>query len=353
MILNTTKFILNYCHYHFKYRNYIIKKLNNFQKLKNLISLLSLLIIYFSYHYLFSLDNIHIAMSLNNNYTYPLMVSISSILINSNKNTFIHFHILIGNDVERINKHKILSLKNLNKNSFFNFYNVRNQFKGWKHGKQKLTVASFYRMILGKLIKNINKIIYLDGDTLTYNDLNEMYNLNISNLYFKGIHEIVKKNFEIGMDKSKYICAGVMLMNLELIRTDDVFSKFKDYYCKYYNKGIYYGDQHIINDLFKDKIGFLPPKYGMWFIDKNDIENYKKLNPIIYTEKELEESINKPVIRHIWGKTKEGFLIDKPWLINKYYKIKEDWNFYAKKTGYYSSICIFFKNACINIDKKK
>ena len=53
-----------------------------------------------------------------------------------------------------------------------------------------------------------------------------MYNLNISNLYFKGIHEIVKNNFEIGMDKSRYICAGVMLMNLELIRTDDVFSKF-------------------------------------------------------------------------------------------------------------------------------
>ena len=38
-------------------------------------------------------SHIHIAMSLNNNYTYPIMVSITSILLNSNKNTFIQFHI--------------------------------------------------------------------------------------------------------------------------------------------------------------------------------------------------------------------------------------------------------------------
>ena len=175
---------------------------------------------------------------------------------------------------------------------FFKFYNVRNRFKGWKHGKERLTVASFYRIISGNLIKNVKKIIYLDGDTLTYNDLNEMYNLNITNIYFKGIREIVDDNYEIGINKTKYICAGVMLMNLELIRAENVFSKFRDYYYKYYKKGIFYGDQHIINYLFKDKIGFLPPKFGMWFIDSKDIENYKKLNPIIYSEKELIESIN-------------------------------------------------------------
>lgn len=152
------------------------------------------------------------------------------------------------------------------------------------------------------------------------------------------------------MNKSKYICAGVMLMNLKLLRNEDAFTKFKNYYYKYYNKGRYYGDQHIINDLFRDKIGFLPPKFGMWFIDSQNIEKYKKLNPIIYSEKELLESINNPVIRHIWGRTKEGFLHDKPWLAKGFYKIKSEWNYYAKKTGYYSSICNLFQNACININ---
>ena len=308
-------------------------------KIKNFNYKKHFLIICFIYFYFFYLQLNHI----HNEYTYPLMVSITSILLNSNKTTFIHFHILIGNDVEKNNIDKISSLKKLNINCNFNFYNVGDTFKGWRHGKPKLTVASFYRMISGNLIKKIDKVIYRDGDTIIYSDLNDMFNLNIRNLYFKGIREIVIDNYEVGMNKSKYICAGVMLMNLKLIRNEDAFSKFKNYYYKYYNKGRYYGDQHIINDLFRDKIGYLPPKFGMWFIDSKDIENYKKLNPIIYSEKELLESINNPVIRHIWGKTKEGFLYDKPWLTKRFYKIKSEWN-------YYSSICKHFRNACININ---
>lgn len=295
------------------------------------------------------LNGIHIAMSLNNNYIFPIMVSITSILLNSRKTTSLYFHILIGKDVEIKNKRRIVSLTKLKNNSYFTFYDVGKNFIGWKHGKKKLTVASFYRMIAAELIRNVSKIIYLDGDTLIYDDLNEMYNLNISNLYFKGIREIVDNNLEIGMDKNKYICAGVLLMNLELMRIENAFSKFRDYYLKFKNKGIYFGDQHIINDLFKDKIGFLPPKFGIWFIDDKDIENYQKLNPIIYSQNELIESINRPVIRHIWGSTKEGYLPDKPWLINNYYKIKEEWNYYAKKTAYYTLICKFYRKACINI----
>ena len=280
-----------------------------------------------------------------------LKLSITSILINSKNTTFIHFHFLIGNDIISDNINKIISLSKLNSNSKFKFHKIGNSFKGWIHGKKKLTVASFYRSILGEILKNVNKIIYLDGDTLIYNDLTEMYQLNMNNLYFRGIHEIVDVDLEKDLDKSKYICAGVMLMNLKLIREDHVFYTFKKYYKKYYNKGIYYGDQHIINDLFKDKIGFLPPKFGMWFINEKDILNYKKLNPLIYTEQEIKESISKPVIRHIWGNTSDGFLYEKPWYLNQSFKIKEEWNYYAEKTGYYFEICKIYQYACNNIHK--
>ena len=292
-------------------------------------------------------SHIHIAMSLNNNYTYPIMVSITSILLNSNKNTFIQFHILIGNDVEIQNKNKILSLKNINNNTNFSFYNVGNNFNGWIHGKKKLTVASFYRSILAELIKNVDKIIYLDGDTLTYGDISEMYQLNMDNIYFRGIRQIIPEGYETEIDRSRFICAGVMLMNLKLMREDHLFDIFKNYYFKFYNKKIYYGDQHIINALFREKIHFLPPKFGIWFMTKKDIKEYKLLKPLIYTTNELRKANNKPIIRHLWGITKEGlYLFDKPWLSNKTLEIKKDWQFYAKKTGYYYSICNFFKNAC-------
>jgi lipopolysaccharide biosynthesis glycosyltransferase len=90
-------------------------------------------------------------------------------------------------------------------------------------------VPSFYRSILGEIIYDTNKIIYLDGDTLTYKDLTDMYNINMDNLYFRGIRE-VPAPYEKYIDKSKYICAGVMLINIELIRKERVFNKFKNYY---------------------------------------------------------------------------------------------------------------------------
>ena len=68
---------------------------------------------------------------------------------------------------------------------------------------------------------------------------------------------------------------------------------------------------------------------------------------IIYTTQELRKANNKPIIRHLWGTTKEGlYLTDKPWLFNQDCKIKKEWEYYARKTGYYDSICKFFKKAC-------
>jgi lipopolysaccharide biosynthesis glycosyltransferase len=148
-------------------------------------------------------------------------------------------------------------------------------------------------------------------------------------------------------DKSEYICDGVMVMNLKLLREAHMFDTFKKYYLKFFNKKIYYGDQHCINALFRDKIGFLPPKYGTWFMSKNMIKNYQSLKPLIYTQEELIEANNKPIIRHLWGITKEGLVLSsKPWLFKKNCTIKKEWQYYAKKSGYYSSICKTFKSAC-------
>jgi lipopolysaccharide biosynthesis glycosyltransferase len=208
------------------------KKLNKFKNIKYAVIIIVFSVLFFIRNKKFhgNLNNIHIAMSLNDNYTYPIMVSITSILLNSNKNTYIEFHLLIGKDVKAKNKKKITSLKRLNHNIKFSFHHVGNFFNGWIHGKKKLTVASFYRSIVAELIKNIDKIIYLDGDTLTYGDLSEMYQLNMDNFYFRGVREILPRGVEAKIDRSRFICAGVMLMNLKLMRKDNIFNTFKKYY---------------------------------------------------------------------------------------------------------------------------
>jgi hypothetical protein len=106
-------------------------------------------------------------------------------------------------------------------------------------------------------------------------------------------------------------------------------------------------NQYIINALFINKINFLPPKFGIWFMTKNNIKQYKSLKPLIYSRNALINANNKPIIRHLWGITKEGFDLErKPWNLKENCQIKKDWQYYANKTGYYSSICEIYKNVC-------
>jgi hypothetical protein len=80
---------------------------------------------------------------------------------------------------------------------------------------------------------------------------------------------------------------------------------------------------------------------------QNYIKKYESLKSLIYSRNDLINANNKPIIRHLWGITKEGFyLARKPWNLNKDCQIKKDWQYYANKTGYYSSICEIYKTVC-------
>ena len=82
----------------------------------------------------------------------------------------------------------------------------------------------------------------------------------------------------------------------------------------------------------------------MFYMNNAFLNQYRKMGHPIYNITDLILANEKPIIRHLWGK-----LPIKPWLFKGYDESKKEWNYFAKKTGYYSSICQFFKNACINI----
>ena len=90
---------------------------------------------------------IHIAMSLNSKYVYILLVSMTSILFNCNKNeTFIKFHILCTPDVNDTTILKIKSLmKQFPENLELIFYNMGKNFISKKDNYR--SQATYYRLI--------------------------------------------------------------------------------------------------------------------------------------------------------------------------------------------------------------
>ena len=74
-------------------------------------------------------------------------------------------------------------------------------------------------MALPILLPNINKIIYLDGDTITLIDLKEMYDIDMDNYYYKGFLDYLKDSFN--PHNNLYLCSGVLLINLEELRNEN------------------------------------------------------------------------------------------------------------------------------------
>lgn len=273
---------------------------------------------------------IPIAMATDDNYVMPTLVSITSALKNSNKNTFLNFYILIPGDLSLENKNKFQKLSKNFKNCNITLIDMgeeyANSYKGiW--GK-----AMYYRLALPNLLKNEKKCIYLDSDTLVLKDLQEFYNLNIDEYYLAGVPDGYRLKEEyakrIGIkDMTNYICSGVLLWNLEKCRQDNIVEKFNEFISQKVDKEnvCRFPDQDTINAVCYGKIYDLPFKFGaiVGFLRPN---NYKE-KPFVYellSEDNWLDAKNNAVILH--------FVSIKPWNSSrvKYYHLWKAYFYFLK-----------------------
>ena len=290
-------------------------------------------------------NKIPIAFSADNKYAYPLIVLLTSILYNSSPTTFYIFHIMISSNFYNKNKKKILGLSKKYPNCKIKFYNLGKKYIDWERDNNFYSQTVFYRLSLSNLIKNLDKIIYLDCDTMVHKDLTEFYNLNMGDNYYMGFpgHEI---GYVVINGTRNFINTGVMLINLKALREVDAPLLFENYYRMYGTKKV---DEYLINHIFYDKIKFLPFKYGIPDFEKgHDIIG----SPLIfwhsvkcdkgYCNGTISELISSSKNRTI---THGAYKVEK-WWIREYdslTKIGKQWIFYASKSNAFNEICNKYK----------
>ena len=272
--------------------------------------------------------NIPIAMALDDGYTYPTIVAITSIMENAKSGTNYDFYIMHPGEFSDENKDKLTSLQGKYDKCKINLIDMADKYRN-ANDKGAITTPTYYRLSLSELIPDRDKIIWLDGDTITYTDLREMYKIDMSGYYYKGFLDFPGQD-EFAADNDHYICAGVMLINLKELRENDMVNKFAKF-IEENNDKLSKHDQTTINALCKDKNGILPAKYGIFCFDNaehaanySDILNSEKK----YTKRELVNAFNNPGVLHC---------TTKPWKTLKVYGADKWWE-YAKKTDYYNEI---------------
>lgn len=154
------------------------------------------------------------------------------------------------------------------------FYQVDNtQFKV-KH-KCIYKDEIFYRFYISQLLpSNVHKTIYLDADTIVKDDLTVLYNEDVSKYAFGAVFELgIMSYLKLGIESeifdkfkylrrfSKYCNSGMLLCNVDFLRSDHFFEKCIVEYNEH--DEYYFVDQDIINSLYSDMmIKLLPCKYN-------------------------------------------------------------------------------------------
>jgi len=308
----------------------------------NIIIFLFLTLFHFSDNKLLN-QKVAVAYGLNNQYTYPTIVSMTSILENSYSHTYYIFYLLVDKATfKEENKKKLMNLED--KYERCEVYILEISRASIKNANTKrYPLAAYYRLLLSDLIPDLNRIIYLDGDTIIYTDLSEMYNLEMGNNVMLGfVDNSYQKAEEFGIRTYKYIVSGVLLINLKTIRRENISSKFFEFIDKYQDK-LTQEDQTVINIVSHGRIDFLPPKYGIWNFNNKDAviyhNNYENKNLGIkaYDEKEILNAWNLPSILH--------FVRAKPWKPRTKFthnQFHDDWWEYAKLTDVYRNIISYY-----------
>ena len=134
-----------------------------------------------------------------------------------------------------------------------------------------------------------------------------------------------------GLTNITMICNGVLLIDLQGLRKYNYTKKIEDFISKNKNRLIQQ-DQTIVNVVMQDRLGPIPPKYGIWaFKTKAKLNRYLsvKREGKKYSKSELIDALKHPFILHFVGR--------KPFLSRKNVFAKVWWKF-ARMSGYYDEI---------------
>ncbi len=130
-------------------------------------------------------------------------------------------------------------------------------FEGWQGHN-----IAYYRLLISQLI-DLEKIIYIDSDTLIFSDLSELFNLDLKNNLVGGVLDpggYTSNIFHHLKPPEPYLNAGLFIMNLALMREMNFIEGCKRIYFSF-NGEINYGDQDVINLACVDRKHVIDSKY--------------------------------------------------------------------------------------------
>lgn len=247
-----------------------------------------------------------IVMTTDQNYIVQTRVAIWTMLHSAKENISFKIYILCNPKLDQKYRKKILELQETEQNVEICFCEIDEKIFQNAKTTAYIPVASFYRLLISDIIDG-DRCLFLDGDIIVNTDLSEIYDIDLTGYYLAGVMDCCIQHDMKEQDAYKdileipamdgYINAGVLVMNLSMLREHNMKKLFLSYLDNHYMMM----DQDIMNKCCYGKIRYLDLKYNLFSY------YYKRPYALKYTsfsQKELDEAERDDGIIHFPGKYK-------------------------------------------------
>lgn len=256
-------------------------------------------------------DHIKIAFCFDENLTTQVQVTAASLLESAAEGVHFHIYCICTKEAAHIEEplRRIVAARDgesvLTVKTAVNLYGDAYEVRG-------ISAGTYLRLMLHRLLPEVDRILYADVDILFRDDLLSLWQTDMEDCVLAAVKGAVNLSdkWEWNSDRSywkyldgmrgKYINAGVTLLNLERIRSENL----EEQWNRWAKEKLYYQDQDILNITCGGAIRYLPPKYNrLAYMEAKDYDRFVREG--IFTDRECAEALEHPAVIHYAG--------DKPW----------------------------------------
>jgi lipopolysaccharide biosynthesis glycosyltransferase len=177
-----------------------------------------------------------------------------------------------------------------------------NAFEWAPLNRSHVSVAAYYRLNMHKLLPtDIERVIYIDSDTIVVDSLVKLWNIDIGSKPIAACADgggVTQSNRMSLPSSHRYFNSGVLIFNLAELRKSNELDGALDLYSAR-KKDIIFQDQDILNIMFCDRTYILPLKWNI----NHYIFAYSSILPS-YNVEDAREAVVDPGIIHFTERIK-------------------------------------------------
>jgi len=200
--------------------------------------------------------------------------------------------------------------------------------------QERGSLCTFSRLMLSQLLPlDLDRVLYLDCDTIVRKNLLDFYNQNFEGNIICGVMDCISKQHRsrIGLDeKAIYINAGMMLVDFQAWHKHNIDKEIAKTIHKYSGK-VPYADQGIVNISLQGHIKLVHPRYNCMSIfttfSFDDLQEYRRPSACD-SSAAINDAQKDPSIVHFVTL----FCISRPWIKNSSGPYFDEWKKYKQMT---------------------